>query len=82
MARGNNLFCMNMLRKGWYYFAKSFFIAIFVNHYQVIIMFVNAIERVDKFTRPIHSILRNYGSTDIIPCASTMFFINDEGYAI
>lgn len=45
-------------------------------------MFVNAIERVDKFTRPIHSILRNYGSTDIIPCASTMFFINDEGYAI
>lgn len=45
-------------------------------------MFINAIEEVNKFTRPIHSILRNYGSTEIIPCASTMFFINEEGYAI
>jgi len=45
-------------------------------------MFVDAIEKVDKFTRPIHSILRNYDSTDVIPCASTLFFINEEGYAI
>lgn len=45
-------------------------------------MFVDAIEKVNNFTRPIHSILRNYGSTDVIPCTSTLFFVNNEGYAI
>jgi len=45
-------------------------------------MFVQAIETVVKFTRPIHSITRNYGSTQIIPGAATLFFINADGWAI
>ncbi len=45
-------------------------------------MFVKAIEKVSNFTRPIHSILRNYGSTEIEPACSTLMVINDEGYAI
>ncbi len=45
-------------------------------------MFVNAIEEVGRFTRPIHSILRSYGSTKVWPGASTLFFVNEEGVAI
>ena len=45
-------------------------------------MFVNAIDYVSQFTRPIHSILRNYGSTDIELGCSTIIVVNDEGYAI
>ncbi|TWV11088.1 trypsin-like peptidase domain-containing protein [Bacteroidaceae bacterium HV4-6-C5C] len=45
-------------------------------------MFDHAINEVSKFTRPIHSILRNYGSIEIIPSTSTLFFINEEGYAL
>lgn len=45
-------------------------------------MFVKAIEAVSQYTRPIHSILRNYGSTEIEPACSTMIVVNDEGYAI
>jgi hypothetical protein len=44
-------------------------------------MFVQAINDVDKFTRPIHSIIRTYGGI-IIPGSSTMFFINENGVAI
>ncbi len=45
-------------------------------------MFVNAVETAAGFTRPIHSISRNYGSTIIQPGAATMFFINSDGWAL
>lgn len=45
-------------------------------------MFVEAIEKAAGFTRPIHTIARNYGSTTIQPGTSTLFFINDEGWAL
>ncbi|MBS1495374.1 MAG: trypsin-like peptidase domain-containing protein [Bacteroidetes bacterium] len=45
-------------------------------------MFVAAIEKAAQFTRPIHSILRTYGGKQIIPGASTIFFVNEKGYAI
>jgi len=45
-------------------------------------MFVNAIDKVNKFTRPIHTISREYGSTEVIPGAATLFFVNELGYAI
>jgi Trypsin-like peptidase domain len=45
-------------------------------------MFVNAIEEVSKFTRPIHTITRNYKETLVSPGAATLFFVNEEGCAI
>lgn len=45
-------------------------------------MFVEAIEAVDQFTRPIHFIARYYGGSDIIPGTGTLFFVNENGYAI
>jgi hypothetical protein len=45
-------------------------------------MFTEAIEKVSNFTRPIHSILRLYKSSQIIPGSSTLFFVNEDGYAI
>lgn len=45
-------------------------------------MFVEAIERVDQFTRPIHFIARYYGGSDIIPGTGTLFFVNEDGFAI
>jgi hypothetical protein len=45
-------------------------------------MFINAIEKASEFTRPIHTITKTYKGTDIIPGAATLFFINDEGYAL
>lgn len=45
-------------------------------------MYVDAIEKVAAFTRSIHSISRNYGSSHIIPGAATIFFVNAEGWAI
>lgn len=45
-------------------------------------MFVEAIEKVSKFTRPIHTISREYDSNFVIPGASTMFFINELGVAL
>lgn len=45
-------------------------------------MFVEAIERVDQFTRPIHFIARYYGGTDIIPGTGTLFFVNENGFAV
>ena len=45
-------------------------------------MFVNAIEEVGKFTRPIHTITRNYQETLVSPGAATLFFVNEEGCAI
>ena len=45
-------------------------------------MFVDAIDRVDAFTRPLHSIVRLYGHDEIIPGTATLFFVNEEGCAI
>src|SRR6185369_3284017 len=45
-------------------------------------MFINAIESAAQFTRAIHSILRTYGGKTVIPGSSTLFFVNEEGYAV
>jgi hypothetical protein len=45
-------------------------------------MFTTAIETVANFTRPIYSILRTYGGKQVIPSSSTLFFVNDLGYAL
>lgn len=45
-------------------------------------MFKEAIEKVANFTRPIHTIMQLYGNKQIIPGAATLFFVNEEGYAI
>ena len=45
-------------------------------------MFVDSIENVSRFTRPIHTISRIYGGKTILPGSATMFFVNEEGYAI
>jgi len=45
-------------------------------------MFVQAIEKVAGFTRAIHSISRNFGSSQIEKGAATLFFVNQEGYAL
>ena len=45
-------------------------------------MFTTAIEKVATFTRPIHSILRTYGGKKAIPSSATLFFVNEEGYAV
>jgi len=45
-------------------------------------MFVNAIQTAGAFTRPIQTIRRSYGSKDVIPGASTLFFVNKDGWAL
>ena len=45
-------------------------------------MFIQSIEKAAQFTRPIHSIIRTYAGKKIIPGAATLFFVNEEGYAI
>lgn len=45
-------------------------------------MFIKAIETAAQFTRPIHNIMRTYGGKQLLPGAATIFFVNDEGYAI
>lgn len=45
-------------------------------------MFKDSIEKVANFTRPIHTIMRLYGGKQIIPGAGTLFFVNQEGYAV
>ena len=45
-------------------------------------MFSEAIEIAAKFTRAIHSIGRNYGSTVIQPGTATLFFVNSDGWAL
>ncbi len=45
-------------------------------------MFVKAISEASQYTRAIHSISRNYKTDKIIPGAATLFFVNDDGYAI
>ncbi len=45
-------------------------------------MFINAIEIARKYTRPIHTITKTFNGGNIIPGAATLFFINEEGYAL
>jgi hypothetical protein len=45
-------------------------------------MFVDAVEKVDQFTRPIHFIFRYYTGSDVVPGTATLFFVNDEGFAV
>ena len=45
-------------------------------------MFTTAIEKLSQFTRPIHTIERNFNSTTIRPGAATLFFVNESGVAI
>jgi Trypsin-like peptidase domain len=45
-------------------------------------MFVDSIENVSRFTRPIHTILRTYLGKKIFPGSATLFFVNEEGYAV
>lgn len=45
-------------------------------------MFIEAIEKAAQFTRAIHSIIRTYGGKKIMPGAGTLFFVNEEGYAV
>ena len=45
-------------------------------------MFVEAIEIVAKYTRPIHSISRNYNSEIIVRGTATLFFVNSDGWAL
>ena len=45
-------------------------------------MFVDAIERVNAFTRPVQSIVRLYGHSEILPGSATIFFVNELGCAI
>ncbi|MEO6404428.1 MAG: trypsin-like peptidase domain-containing protein [Ferruginibacter sp.] len=45
-------------------------------------MFISAIEKVGNFTRPVHTIMRTYAGKQILPGAATLFFVNEEGYAV
>ncbi|MBU4486727.1 MAG: trypsin-like peptidase domain-containing protein [Candidatus Delongbacteria bacterium] len=45
-------------------------------------MFIKGIEIASQFTRAIHTISRNIDSTDIIPGAATLFFVNSDGWAL
>ena len=45
-------------------------------------MFVKSIREATNFTRPIRSIIRNYGSEEVIPGCATCIIINDEGWVL
>lgn len=45
-------------------------------------MFVKAIEEVGQFTRPIHTVTRNYNEKIVSPGAATLFFVNENGCAV
>ena len=45
-------------------------------------MFKTAIEKVGRFTKPIHFISNIYGEQTVRPGAATLFFVNEQGYAI
>jgi hypothetical protein len=45
-------------------------------------MFIKAIETASQFTRPIHVIARFWGTTTVVPEASTLFFVNADGWAL
>lgn len=45
-------------------------------------MFERAVKLASKFTRSLHTITRAYGTNDVEPGAATLFFVNDEGWAL
>ena len=45
-------------------------------------MFVNAIENLRESIRPMHIIRRRFGDNAILPDIATLFFVNENGYAI
>jgi len=45
-------------------------------------MFTDSIEKASKFTRPIHTITRSYGSKEVVPGAATIFLVNEDGWAL
>ena len=45
-------------------------------------MFADAIEYVGGFTRPVKFITRNYNEGKVLPGSATLFFVNDEGWAL
>ena len=45
-------------------------------------MFIKAIEKIQEFTRPMHTIFRYYGNNFATPGTGTFFFVNDNGVAI
>lgn len=45
-------------------------------------MFVDAIELVGGYTRPIFTIMRKYGTSEVSPGSATLFFVNDDGWAV
>jgi hypothetical protein len=45
-------------------------------------MFIKAIEAIQQFTRPIHTIVRYYGNDFATPWTGTLFFVNNQGIAI
>lgn len=52
-------------------------------YYQKIqFMFVKAIETAAQYTRAIHTISKSFSSDKIIPGAATLFFVNEQGYAV
>lgn len=45
-------------------------------------MFVNAIEKVTKFTRPFMSIYRVYGEKEVKPSCATFIIVNNDGWVL
>jgi hypothetical protein len=45
-------------------------------------VFETAIENAAQYTRPLHTIVRHYGSTIVEPGAATLFFVNQDGWAL
>lgn len=45
-------------------------------------MFVDSIEEVAQFVRPVHFITRNFQSDMVVPGAATLFFVNADGWAL
>lgn len=45
-------------------------------------MFADAIDTAAQFTRPVHSIFRHFGSTEVQRSAATLFFVNSDGWAL
>jgi len=45
-------------------------------------VFVNAIEQASMYTRPIFTIARRYGRAEVLPGSATIFFVNEEGWAV
>ena len=45
-------------------------------------MFVKAIQKASSFTRPVRFISRYYSSATVVPGTATLFFVNEDGYAV